>query len=726
MWISREAMSLADLQKLHPKEEKEQKCIKTRIQEAFIRNCTKQSALEKLFRFFPFINQLRSYEKSYIVSDIIAGLTVGVMHIPQGMGFAMLAQLPPIYGLYTSFFPVVIYFFFGTSKHVSMGTMALISLMISAVLDREMASWSGDIVNNPVVNMTSGKQLVNSTDLDLESPFVQHKVSIAMALSLLMGLIQLLMSIFRLDFLVTYMSTPFVGGFTTGAVCHIITSQVKFLLGIKVKGYSGILKLLYIYIEIFKHITEVNFADLIIAILCMMILLIGRFLNTRYKDKLKIPIPFELIVVVLGTFISHFAKLNRNFQVAVVGPIPSGIPPPILPPIGSAMKYITEAFIMAIVGFSISVSMAKIFTRKCGYEIDANQELLAYGLCNTIGAFFNCFGGAVAPPRILLQESVGGKTQVASLVSSLLVLLVLLVMGPLFQPLPNSVLGALIIVTLLPMFLQFRDLRKLWGINKYDFSIWLTTFLAVVLLDIDLGLVVGIGFSLLTVVIRTQFAKSGNMFKSVEPDIYLNNEDYTNVIGFSGIKIFKFIGPLYFANAEMFKEQLHKKCGKPRSLAQLIDITGSLAEEKKIPKDPDDSDEDSDDDDDDIKEDVKKEDKKSLTNSDGDLKVEIHPRLQPVKVEMISRLNVEVQSVILDFSAVSYMDTVGSGILHQVVSEYERVRIEVYLAGVMDNVVDTLERTGVMDLIGPDHIYMTVHDAVVEMTQGPHADETNV
>ncbi|ESO96302.1 hypothetical protein LOTGIDRAFT_67754, partial [Lottia gigantea] len=256
---------------------------------------------------FPFLSLLKGYSiRNDFPADIIAGLTVGIMHIPQGMAYGQLSTLPPVYGLYVSFFPVLVYFFFGSSKHVSVGTFAVVSLMVGSVVDKGLASKG-----------------LNSIDDEL----LRTQLGFAMAVTFAVGAIQLLMGMVRLGFVTVYLSDPLISGFTTGAACHVFTSQIKHIFGVAVNRYNGPFKLIYSYRDFFKNIPTTNFAALIGSAICILVLVLVKELinnNPRIKPKLKMPVPIELIVVIIGTLVSEFSRLNEVYDVNIVGDVPVG------------------------------------------------------------------------------------------------------------------------------------------------------------------------------------------------------------------------------------------------------------------------------------------------------------------------------------------------------------------------------------------------------------------
>ncbi|MCI4388714.1 hypothetical protein PGIGA_G00089230 [Pangasianodon gigas] len=519
------------------KKERPLKPVRQRLAERC--RCSSEKAKSTIFGLLPILSWLPSYPvKEYLFGDIVSGLSTGVMQLPQGLAYAMLAAVPPVYGLYSSFYPVLLYTFFGTSRHISIGTFAVISLMIGSVVVGEAPDSMFPL------NGTNGTELIDVAARDA------RRVQVAVALTALMGIIQLVLGVLRFGFVAIYLTEPLVRGFTTAAAVHVLVSQLKYLFGVKTQRYSGPLSVLYSLIALFTHITSTNVSTLIVGLVCIVFLYGVKDINERFKKKLPIPIPGEIIVVIVSTGISYGMALSENYQVDVVGEIPTGLQAPTLPDFSLFPSLITDAVALAVVGFSIGISLAKIFALKYGYSVDGNQELIALGLCNSVSSFFHTFAVTCSMSRSLVQESTGGKTQIAGLLASLLVLLVILAVGFLFQPLPQTVLAAIIMVNLLGMFKQLRDIPALWRTSKIELAIWVVAFVASVLLGLDYGLLVAITFAILTVIYRTQSPKSVILGQISDTGLYDDTEEYEEVTECSGIKIFHSNTSIYFANSD--------------------------------------------------------------------------------------------------------------------------------------------------------------------------------
>uniref|UniRef100_A0A671QZ57 Prestin-like n=1 Tax=Sinocyclocheilus anshuiensis TaxID=1608454 RepID=A0A671QZ57_9TELE len=511
--------------------------------------CSSEKAKSVVFGFLPILTWLPSYPlKEYLFGDIVSGISTGVMQLPQGLAYAMLAAVPPVFGLYSSFYPVLLYTFLGTSKHISIGTFAVISLMIGGIAVREAPD------SMFAVNGTNASQVVDFEARDA------RRVEVVVALTTLVGIIQFVLGLLRFGFLAIYLTEPLVRGFTTAAAVHVSVSQIKYLLGVHTARFNGPLSVVHSLDAVFRNIASTNVVTLIIGLVCMVFLYFIKDLNERFKKKLPIPIPGEIIVVIVSTGISYGMVMSENYGVEVVGKIPTGLLPPKIPDFSVFPNLFPDAFAIAVVGFSIAISLAKTFALKHGYSVDGNQELIALGLCNFMSSFFHTFVVTASMSRSLVQESTGGHTEVS--------VTYLLAIGFVFQPLPTTVLAAIIMVNLLGMYKQLKDIPALWRTSKIELAIWLVSFFASVLLGLDYGLVVAMGFAILTVIYRTQWPDLIHhpFFPPQSLSSYQSFVLFLKAEECSGIKIFQSNTSIYFANSDLYVSTLKAKLGVTREV----------------------------------------------------------------------------------------------------------------------------------------------------------------
>ncbi|NXN32022.1 S26A6 protein, partial [Nycticryphes semicollaris] len=689
--------------------------------------CSASTAKSLLFRFLPFLSWLPRYPiKDWLPGDITSGFSVGIMHLPQGLAYALLAGLPPVTGLYSSFYPVFLYFFFGTSRHnsveilvltlgslltspLSPGPFAVISVMIGSLTESLMPS------ENFLESVNGTNMTVNEEKRDAA------RVELVATITVLTGIFQVALGLLQFGFVVTYLSEPLVRGYTTAASVHVLVSQLKNVFGISVGEYSGPLSLFKTFIEICQKLPQTNVGTLVTAIIAMVAIFIVKELNHKFAAKLPMPIPIELITIIISTGISYGVNLNSKFGISVVGDIPSGLKPPVVPNFSYFGQVVGNAFAIAVVGYAICISLGKIFALKHGYKVDSNQELIALGFCNFLGGFFQCFAISCSMSRSLVQESTGGNSQVAGVIASLVILVTILKIGELFRDLPKAILSAIIIINLHGMFKQFKDIRMLWKSNRVDLMVWVVTFLATLMLNLDIGLGASVAFGLLTVIFRTQLPHYSIMGRISDTDVYRDVSDYQMAQEIPGVKIFRSSSTLYFANVELYAQALKKKSG--------IDVDRLIKKKKKALKK--------------LKKQQKKAEKEKAKRKkkagSPSLSQGIEDGLNGPGVSVIELSGAEnstpseptlhtlglpqpdFHAVILDFSPVSFMDTVSIKILKNIFRDFREIEVDVFIACCSVPVLAQLERGNFFSSAITKHCFFpSVHDAVLHITGEQH------
>uniref|UniRef100_A0A3Q0THZ5 Solute carrier family 26 member 5 n=1 Tax=Amphilophus citrinellus TaxID=61819 RepID=A0A3Q0THZ5_AMPCI len=629
--------------------------------------CSSKKAKAVALSFLPILTWLPSYPvKKYLFADVVSGLSTGVVQLPQGLAYALLAAVPPVYGLYSSFYPVLLYTFFGTSRHVSIGTFAVISLMIGGVAVREAPD--NDFLSANASNMSEA--------IDVRGRDAK-RIEVAVMVTTLVGIIQIVLGLLRFGFVAIYLTEPLVRGFTTAASMHVVISQLKYLLGVETQRFSGPLSAIYVSLNNVRNkIPSTNVPTLLLGLACLVFLYVIKVLNERFKKKLPIPIPGEIIIVIVSTGVSYGLSLSKDYNVHIVGTIPTGLLLPTAPNFFLLPKLLTDSFAIAIVGFSMDISLAKIFALKYGYSVDGNQELIALGLCNFIGSFFQTFSVTSSMSRSLVQESTGGKTQFFALM-----------LGSVFQ----TALAAIIMVNLIGMFKQFRDIPALWRTSKIELAIWLAAFVASVLLGLDYGLLVSIAFAILTVIYRTQSPKSSIMGHVPDTGLYCDVDEYEEAAEIEGIKIFHSNSSIYFANSDLYVNTLKEKTGiNPEDLQTARKYKDEAVTHEVLPQDY-----------------VVVEDQKNgqLGNRQGDSNSEEAVFLEPLST---------VHSIILDWTAATFIDSVGAKAIKQAIKDYATVDVRVVIACCNRNLLVELDDLQFFTKdMTTDIVFPTVHDAVL-------------
>ncbi|KAM7299325.1 hypothetical protein ISCGN_019892, partial [Ixodes scapularis] len=469
----------------------------------------------------------------------------------QGLGYTLLASVPPVFALYNAMFPMMIYIILGTVRQASVGADAIMSMMTGGVVR--------GLVSQEYVTQHAMVAIHNATS---DGPYTVTQVTSALCFTI--GIIQLVFSFLSLGQLNVFLSEQMVNGFATGVAVQVVISQLGSIFGNHVPHISGMFTIYKTLYAFFANIHEVAWQTTLVAFVAIAVIMTVKLLiDPPFVRKLGIPIPIELMVVVFFTLGSHYLNLRVNYGVDVVGTIPEKLPEPTLPSFNPTLiaSILPESFALAIVSFAITLSLGRIFGQKHGYQVDANQEFLALGASHVFSSFFSCFPIAASVPRSAVQEGAGGKTQIVSVVNIIIIIFMVLFLGHYLEELPICVLAAIIVTSLKKIVMQVQDFKRYWKISKIDGQVWMVSFGATVIFDVITGLAIGVGFSLLTLIYKIQRPKTFLLGSVDNTEFFVPIKKYQMVHEVPKIKIFHFGGPIHFANTEYFKEQLNKRVG---------------------------------------------------------------------------------------------------------------------------------------------------------------------
>jgi len=483
-----------------------------------------------LKNIIPSLKWMKTYNIKQLRGDLPAGLTVGVILIPQGMAYAMIAGLPAVYGLYAALIPQVIYALLGTSRQLSVGPVAMDSLLVASGLS---------------VLAIAGSE---------------SYILLAVTLAFLVGLFQLIMGVFRLGFLVNFLSKPVISGFTSAAAVIIALNQLKHLFGINVPRSNQIHQLIY---NAFQHVSEFHATTFVMGLAGIVIIVVLK--------KIAPKIPSPLIVVILGILFTSSFNLELS-GVQVVGEISKGLPSLQFPDFSSdaITGLLPIALTLSLIAFMEAISVAKAMEQKhTYYKVNTNKELIALGTSNLIGSFFQSYPTTGGLSRTAVNNDAGAKTGMASLISALVVGLTLLFLTPLFYYLPNAALASIIMISVLSLF-DYKYPIRLWKNRKDEFVLLLFTFVLTLTIGITEGIVLGVILSLLILVYRTTKPHMAVLGKFPDQNLYKNIERFEEAKQRSDVLIIRFDAQLYFANASFFKENLLNEIRKKGTDLKLL------------------------------------------------------------------------------------------------------------------------------------------------------------
>lgn len=463
----------------------------------------------------PILRWLPEYSRDDFRGDLSAGLTVGVMLVPQGMAYALLAGVPAIYGLYASLVPLLVYVVLGTSRHLAVGITALDSLIVVAALSAVATPMSDDFVG------------------------------LALLLAVMAGAIQLAMGLAGFGFVVALLSRPVITGFTAAAAITIGLSQLGSLLGLTLVGATDPFSTIY---ETARSISSVHPPSVAIGTAGIVLLLILRRMAPR--------VPAALVAVVLATLAVDLLGLSDG-GLRVVGDTPTGLPHPTIPTLDlSAVRQLLPAAItLSLVQFMSVISLGKVFAARHQYRVDPNQELVALGTVNLVGALFRSIPVSGSFSRSAVGERAGGRTPMANAVAAVVVALTLLFLTPLFRSLPIPILASIILVAAFSM-VDVRELRLMLRAKRIDGLIALLTFLATLILGIQNGVMVGIFASVVAIMLRISRPHVAELGLLPGTTVFRNLARNPTAERTPGLHIVRFDASLGFANADFLDEYL--------------------------------------------------------------------------------------------------------------------------------------------------------------------------
>jgi SulP family sulfate permease len=480
-------------------------------------------------RYFPILKWLRGYGREDFVGDLLAGVIVAIMLVPQGMAYALLAGLPAQVGLYASIVPLIIYGILGTSRVMAVGPVAIVSLLVASGVAPLAQSGSAEYIQ------------------------------LALTLALLVGIIQTVMGLVRIGFVVNFLSHPVLTGFTSAAAIVIGFSQLKYILGVSLPQTDYFYETVMALVE---RLAAANGVTLAIGLVSTGILLyfkmgLGKQLKQwGVKDAIAIPITKSapLFVVILGTLLVWGFNLNEKAGVSIVGDVPAGLPPLTMPilEMGVWQMLLPTALAISFVGYMESISVAKSLASKRRQKIDANQELIALGVANlgaTLTGGYPVTGGI---SRSVVNFTAGAQTGLASMITALLMALSVIFLVPFFYFLPKAILASIIIEAVASM-VDVKGFQHVWRYNKADAASFAATFGAVLLIGVENGILVGAAAAMLLFIWRTSQPHIAVVGRLGDSEIYRNvlRHDVTTCPKVVAVRI---DGSLYFANCKALED----------------------------------------------------------------------------------------------------------------------------------------------------------------------------
>jgi high affinity sulfate transporter 1 len=468
-------------------------------------------------RWVPGLAALRTYQRPWLIKDLMAGLVLTAILVPVGMGYAEAAGLPAIYGLYATIVPLIAYAIFGPSRILVLGPDSSLAAIIAAT----------------IVPLAAGDP--------------ERLVLLAGMLALFTGGLCILAGLARFGFITDLLSKPIRLGYLNGIALTVIIGQLPKLLGFSSSGDNLIQEAISLVRGIAQGMT--NWTAFMIGTASLAIVLIFK----RWWPR----IPGVLVAVVGATITAGMLDLATRAGISVVGPLPQGLPSFQLPIISLADLGALAAGAVAItlVSFADTSVLSRTFALRGGYEVNQNQEMIALGAANVAAGLFQGFSISSSSSRTPVAEQAGAKTQITGVVGALCIALLLLFAPALLQNLPNAALGAVVIASCLSL-VDVQGVVRLYHLRRGEFVLSIVCFLGVALLGVIQGIFIAVALALLGFIWRAWRPYDAVLGRVEGLKGYHDITRYPEAKRIPGLVIFRWDAPLFFANAEIFREHV--------------------------------------------------------------------------------------------------------------------------------------------------------------------------
>ncbi|MFS7975769.1 putative SLC26A/SulP transporter, STAS domain, sulfate anion transporter, STAS domain superfamily [Helianthus anomalus] len=477
---------------------------------------------------FPFFDWASSYNLSFFKSDVIAGITIASLAIPQGISYAKLANLPPILGLYSSFIPPLVYAMMGSSKDLAVGTVAVASLLTGSML-------------GAVVNANEEPKLY---------------LQLAFTATFFAGVLQASLGILRLGFIVDFLSHATIVGFMGGAATVVCLQQLKGILGLE--HFTHGTDLVSVLRSVFSQTHKWRWESAVLGICFLFYLLVARFVSTKRPKLFWISAMAPLTSVILGSVLVYLTHAEKH-GVQVIGELKKGLNPITIMDLSFGSPYLSTAIktgiVTGVIALAEGIAVGRSFAMFKNYNIDGNKEMIAFGMMNIAGSFTSCYLTTGPFSRSAVNFNAGCKTAVSNIVMAIAVMITLLFLTPLFHYTPLVVLSSIIISAMLGL-INYEEAIHLWTLDKFDFVVCMSAYFGVVFGSVEIGLVMAVALSLLRVLLFVSRPRTSTLGLIPDSTIYRSMDQYQNAKSVPGILILQIEAPIYFANSSYLRERI--------------------------------------------------------------------------------------------------------------------------------------------------------------------------
>ncbi|CAL9115665.1 unnamed protein product [Musa acuminata var. zebrina] len=474
----------------------------------------------------PMLEWAPRYTLAKFRSDLLAGITIATLAIPQGISYARLANLPPVVGLYVSFVPPLIYGIFGSSMNLAVGNVASVSLLLASMIGSQVSA-------------------TESPDLYMNLFFTA---------AFFTGVFEVALGIFRLGILVDFLSRSTITGFMGGTAIIVIMQQLKGVLGLKhFTTKTDVVSVLHF---VFSHTSEWRWESVLVGVCFIGLLFLSKYVKAKVPRLFWVPAIAPLLVVVLGGVFAYLVH-GEEHGIHIVGPLKKGLNPISITHLKFHSKYFSvllkAGLVTGFLALSEGIAVGRSLAMLKNEQIDGNKEMIAFGMMNIVGSWFSCYLTTGPFSKSAVNFDAGCKTAMSNVIMSICMMLVLLFLAPLFKYTPLVSLSAIITVAMIGL-IEYEKAHHLFKVDKFDFVVCMAAFFGVIFFSMIIGLMVSVGLSViraLLYVARPNTCKLGNIAGT---DMYRDIEQYPDCVGIPNMLVLKMSSPLYYANASYSRE----------------------------------------------------------------------------------------------------------------------------------------------------------------------------